>query len=88
MPKQIEVLHISAECYPAAKTGGLADVVGALPKYLNQDRINARVVIPKYDLAWINKQTWKEEAYGMRQKQRLRGITQLTKFNYCNREDF
>ena len=29
-----KVLHISTECYPAAKAGGMADVVGALPKYL------------------------------------------------------
>ena len=32
----IQVLHISAECYPAAKTGGLGDVVGSLPKYNTQ----------------------------------------------------
>ena len=29
----MEIFHISAECYPVAKVGGLADVVGALPKY-------------------------------------------------------
>ena len=29
----MEILHVSAECYPYAKAGGLADVVGALPKY-------------------------------------------------------
>jgi glycogen synthase len=26
----MEIFHISAECYPVAKVGGLADVVGAL----------------------------------------------------------
>ncbi len=60
MTKPIEVLHVSAECYPAAKAGGLADVVGALPKYLNQANVDATVVMPKYDLDWINKQEWTE----------------------------
>jgi starch synthase len=30
----MEIFHISAECYPVAKVGGLADVVGA-SKYQN-----------------------------------------------------
>ncbi len=50
----MKVLHISAECYPAAKAGGLGDVVGALPKYLSQAGLSAGVVIPKYSLRWIN----------------------------------
>jgi starch synthase len=52
----MDVLHISAECYPAAKTGGLADVVGALPKYLINQGVSAGAVIPKYDLPWMRKQ--------------------------------
>ena len=32
----MHVIHTSAECYPVAKAGGLADVVGALPKYQNE----------------------------------------------------
>jgi starch synthase len=56
----IKVLHVSAECYPAAKTGGLADVVGALPKYQQNEAIRSAVVIPRYDLPWINQQTWME----------------------------
>ncbi|MBK8507005.1 MAG: glycogen/starch synthase [Saprospiraceae bacterium] len=56
----MKVLHISAECYPAAKTGGLADVVGALPKYQQSQDVQSAVVIPKYDLPWINKQIWEE----------------------------
>ncbi len=52
----MEILHISAECYPAAKAGGLGDVAGALPKYLNKIGTNAGVVIPKYGTKWINQQ--------------------------------
>lgn len=41
------VVHLSAECYPAAKVGGLGDVVGALPKYLNGlENVQSMVVIP------------------------------------------
>lgn len=49
----MNVLHVSAECYPAAKKGGLGDVVGSLPKYLNKLGINTSVIIPKYDLPWF-----------------------------------
>jgi starch synthase len=43
------VLHVSAECFPVAKVGGLADVVGALPIYQNKTGITAKVVMPFYD---------------------------------------
>jgi len=49
----MKTLHISAECYPAAKAGGLGDVVGALPKYLIQSGTPSAVVIPRYDLPWF-----------------------------------
>jgi starch synthase len=49
----MQVIHISAECYPAAKAGGLGDVVGALPKYLSQAGHPALVIIPKYKQKWI-----------------------------------
>jgi starch synthase len=45
----MEIFHISAECYPVAKVGGLADVVGALPKYQNNAGHLVRVVMPCYD---------------------------------------
>lgn len=44
----MEVLHVSAECYPMAKAGGLGDVVGSLPKYQNQLGHIAKVVMPMY----------------------------------------
>lgn len=42
------VLFIASEAVPFIKTGGLADVVGALPKYFNKDEFDVRVIIPKY----------------------------------------
>jgi starch synthase len=54
----IQILNISAECYPAAKTGGLADVVGSLPKYFSQTGILSATVLPKYALKWMYQQEW------------------------------
>lgn len=48
------VLHISTECYPAAKAGGMGDVVGALPIYLPKQGIEASVIIPKYKRKWFD----------------------------------
>ncbi|SEL49428.1 starch synthase [Chitinophaga rupis] len=44
----MEVIHVSAECYPVAKVGGLGDVVGALPKYQFEAGCYAKVVMPAY----------------------------------------
>ncbi|MBC7915327.1 MAG: glycogen/starch synthase, partial [Pyrinomonadaceae bacterium] len=54
----MNVIHLSAECYPIAKVGGLADVVGALPKYLNSLGVNAWVVIPYYDRKFVRENTF------------------------------
>ena len=43
MPK---VLLAAAECAPLSKTGGLADVIGVLPKSLGRLGIDARVITP------------------------------------------
>jgi len=42
------ILFVASECVPFIKTGGLADVVGALPKYCNKDEFDIRVLIPNY----------------------------------------
>jgi starch synthase len=49
----MEIFHIGAECYPVAKVGGLADVVGALPKYQNKAGHKVRVVLPHYETKFI-----------------------------------
>jgi len=49
----MRIYHLAAECYPVAKVGGLADVVGALPKYQNQAGMDAAVVIPYYNRKFV-----------------------------------
>ncbi len=42
------ILFVSSEGVPFIKTGGLADVVGSLPKYVDKEYFDIRVVLPKY----------------------------------------
>ena len=44
----MRVLHVASECFPLIKTGGLADVIGALPKALAAAGCDARVFLPNY----------------------------------------
>ncbi len=61
----MRVLFVSAECYPAAKVGGLADVVGALPKYLCRQDVPCDVIMPKYYNKWILSQEVTRVSEGM-----------------------
>lgn len=54
----MEILHVSAECYPVAKAGGLGDVVGALPKYLAAAGHIAKVVMPMYRTKFLYENKW------------------------------
>ena len=52
------VLFAASEAVPFIKTGGLADVVGSLPKCFNKENYDVRVIIPKYAcIKW----EWKEK---------------------------
>lgn len=54
-PIPMKVFHLSMECYPVAKVGGLADVVGALPKYQNKiEGMDAKVVMPWYNRPFVH----------------------------------
>jgi starch synthase len=44
----IEVLSVASEAYPLVKTGGLADVAGALPGALAPHGVQMRTLIPGY----------------------------------------
>ena len=43
-----KILFATSECVPFIKTGGLADVAGALPKAFNKDEFDVRVILPNY----------------------------------------
>ena len=49
----------ASEGVPFIKTGGLADVVGSLPKYIDKEYFDVRVFIPKYTCILHNRQTLK-----------------------------
>ena len=43
-----KILFVASEGVPFIKTGGLADVVGSLPKEIDKKYFDVRVIIPKY----------------------------------------
>lgn len=47
----MRVLHVASEVFPLVKTGGLADVTGALPTALSELDIDARLILPGYPQA-------------------------------------
>jgi starch synthase len=48
MKKPINILMVASECVPYAKSGGLGDVIGALPLFLQKLGHNVSIVIPLY----------------------------------------
>lgn len=58
-------MHISTECYPAAKAGGMGDVVGALPLYLPEHGVEGSVVIPRYKRKWFDQMSFAIEHKGI-----------------------
>lgn len=44
----LKVLFVAGEAMPFVKTGGLGDVTGSLPKELQKQGLDVRVIIPKY----------------------------------------
>lgn len=46
----LSVLFVASEVFPLIKTGGLADIVGSLPKALAAERIKVKVMLPAYPI--------------------------------------
>ncbi len=61
----MNILHISFECYPIAKVGGLADVVSALPKYQNTQDTHTSVIVPFYKNKFTENATYKSSYQGV-----------------------
>lgn len=52
----MKVLFVAAEAAPFVKVGGLGDVIGSLPKALQEEGVEARVVLPLYSM--INREQY------------------------------
>lgn len=83
----LKVLFVASEAVPFIKTGGLADVMGALPRELAAKGLDVRLVIPKYSKIgqeWKNQMkevvrgqvnlAWRQQYYGVEEVQ-LDGVT-------------
>lgn len=60
----MKVIHLSVECFPIAKVGGLADVVGSLPKYQRALGLDAILIMPYYDRPFVRQHTFVSVAKG------------------------
>ncbi|MDK9701252.1 MAG: glycogen synthase GlgA [bacterium] len=60
MSKSLRILLVSPEVVPFAKTGGLADVSGALPKKLKNMGHDIRILLPKYRMIRDRKHSLRE----------------------------
>ncbi len=76
--EKVKVLFVASEAVPFAKTGGLADVIGSLPKELQRQGLDVRVILPKYGdipqtykdametLTWFDVQLgWRKQYFGI-----------------------
>lgn len=67
MQSMLKIMYISSEVAPFLKTGGLADVAGALPKAIKDLNHDIRIFMPKYS-------TINERRYTLREVIRLKDI--------------
>ncbi len=81
------ILYIASECAPYIKSGGLGDVLGALPKYVVREGVRASVLVPLYrqidascrkEMSFLGSKTvqlsWRKQYAGLYKLQR-QGVT-------------
>jgi len=54
----LEIIHITAECYPVAKVGDLGDSVGAMVMNQNELGIRAKVIMPYYGTPFVKQENF------------------------------
>ncbi|MFB1051961.1 glycogen synthase GlgA [Paraliobacillus sp. JSM ZJ581] len=54
----MKILMVGSECSPFVKSGGLADVLGSLPRALKKQGVAVKIVLPKYQEM---SEEWKEQ---------------------------
>lgn len=74
--KSLKILMIASEVVPYAKTGGLADVVGALPQVLKRMGHEVIIVMPKYGSIDVQK-------YGLRRFWNSLGVWMGNTLEWC-----
>lgn len=91
-----KILFAASESVPFIKTGGLADVVGSLPKNIDKESYDVRVILPKYACMkgeWKEKLQYKAHFYmDFNYKSRYVGIMELEvdgiKFCFIDNEEY
>ena len=98
----MKILYVASEAVPFAKTGGLADVAGSLPKALRLEGVDIRVIMPKFgkiSAEFRNNMehiydgeinvSWRSKYVGV-DKYELEGVTYyfIDNEEYYNREGF
>lgn len=91
-----KVLFAASESVPFIKTGGLADVVGSLPKNFDKEEFDVRVMLPKYSCMkpeWKEKLQYKTHYYmDFNWKSRYVGVEEVEldgiKFYFIDNEEY
>ncbi|MDR2772505.1 MAG: glycogen synthase [Elusimicrobiota bacterium] len=81
----MNILMVASECVPYVKTGGLADVVGTLPRYLKKLGHDVRIILPKYHS--IDGKLYNLETLPYQLQVRVGKETEFFRIKYCLSED-
>jgi starch synthase len=81
-----KILIVTSEAIPFAKTGGLSDVAGSLPKALNKLGTDARVIMPKYEYAGKSKKRVPDEDKEREEVSEYKTLTEILNENQLGLE--